>query len=464
MRSIIFATVWASLATLLTASPTPTDPKHLSYKRSSMTPITIKGNAFWQGDKRFYVRGIDYQPGGSSAMEDPLANETVCKRDIAEFVKLGVNTIRVYMTDNSVSHDVCMGALADAGIYVIIDANNPLYSINRLNPEPSYNSEYLQSVFSTIDAFSKYDNTLAFFSGNEVVNDDIESTLAAVYVKATTRDMRQYIASRDHRKIPVGYSSADVNSNRIPLAHYMNCGPDDQRSDFYAFNDYSWCNTDMERSGWNQKVKQFTGYGIPIFLSEYGCNTNGPQRDFGEVKALMSDSMTNVYSGGLVYEYSAGPNMFGIVNITSGGADEMPDFDKYRSALAANPAPNGDGGCTLTSNSMPCPTKDANWLVDGTSLPPMPEKAKVFMANGAGTGPGLKGAGSQNAGDGDSNSGTTTAPAVTATATTSASTSKASTSNSKNAAGNSVGGRVSKGPFAVTGVFIAFSVIGALLL
>lgn len=171
-------------------------------------------------------------------MLDPLANETLCKRDVAEFVKLGVNTIRVYMTDNSANHDVCMNALADAGIYVIIDANNPLYSINRDDPKPSYNSAYLQSVFSTLDEFAKFGNTMAFFSGNEVVNDLTSSTLAAPYVKATTRDMRKYLAIRGHRKVPVGYSAADGASNRIQMAHYMNCGSDEERSDFFAFVSY----------------------------------------------------------------------------------------------------------------------------------------------------------------------------------------------------------------------------------
>jgi len=154
---------------------------------------------------------------------------------VAAFRKLGINTVRVYITDNSANHDTCMNALADAGIYVILDANNPLYSIDRYSPAKSYNAVYLQSVFATIDAFAKYDNTLAFFSGNEVVNDNITSTPSARYVKAVTRDMRQYIANRGYRQIPVGYSAADVALNRMQLAQYMNCGTDDERSDFFAF-------------------------------------------------------------------------------------------------------------------------------------------------------------------------------------------------------------------------------------
>jgi 1,3-beta-glucanosyltransferase GAS5 len=157
-----------------------------------------------------------------------------------------------------------MNLLAEAGIYLVLDVNTPLYSLNRADPHQSYNDVYLQNVFATVDAFSQYDNTLAYFSGNEVIDDD-KTTFCAPYVKAVTRDIRQYIASRGYRQIPVGYSAADVNSNRLEMAQYMNCGTDDERSDFFAFNDYSWCDpSSFEISGWDQKVKNFTGYGLPI--------------------------------------------------------------------------------------------------------------------------------------------------------------------------------------------------------
>lgn len=191
--------------------------------------------AFFVGSERFYVRGIAYQPGGASAGIDPLADPEICLPDIEKFKALNINVVRVYSVDNSKNHDQCMNALADAGIYLAVDANNPMYSINRKDPGPSYNDKYLQSVFATIDEFIKYPNTMAFFSGNEVIHDEIESTLAARYVKATTRDMRQYIRARKYRNALVGYSAADVSPNRMQTAHYFNCGTEDERSDFFAF-------------------------------------------------------------------------------------------------------------------------------------------------------------------------------------------------------------------------------------
>jgi hypothetical protein len=90
---------------------------------------------------------------------DPIADSAGCKRDIAEFTKLGINTVRVYTVDNSKNHDDCMHALAAAGIYLVLDVNTPKYSLNRAEPNTSYNDVYLQNVFATIDAFANYDNT-----------------------------------------------------------------------------------------------------------------------------------------------------------------------------------------------------------------------------------------------------------------------------------------------------------------
>ena len=202
--------------------------------------------------------------GGTGVETDPISDAAACERDIPYFTQLGINTVRVYAVDNSANHDACMDALAAAGIYLVLDTDTSLYSLNRNDPSESYNSVYLQSVFATIDEFAGYSNTLAFLSGNEVIN-NATNTNCAPYVKAVTRDMKQYIGSRGYRAIPVGYSAADVAENQQLMAEYMNCGTNDQRSDFYAINDYSWCDpSSFTISGWDQLVKNYTGYGIPL--------------------------------------------------------------------------------------------------------------------------------------------------------------------------------------------------------
>lgn len=413
-----------------------------------MTDLRV---AFFAGNNRFYIRGVDYQPGGSSDVADPIADAAGCKRDVAYFKQLGLNAIRVYTVDNTANHDECMSALADAGIYLILDVNTPKYSLNRADPNPSYNTEYLQSIFATVDKFQGYSNTLAFFSGNEVINDPASSA-AAPYVKAVTRDLRQYIRSRGYRTIPVGYSAADVAENRMEMAQYMNCGTDDERSDFFAFNDYSWCDpSSFTTSGWDQKVKNFTGYGLPIFLSEYGCNTN--TRTFQEVASLYSTDMTAVYSGGLVYEYSNEASNYGLVTISGDSVSTLPDFDALGSALANTASPSGDGGYNQTGGASGCPSYSSpNWLVKDDSLPAIPDGAKAYMSKGAGTGPGLSGSGSQNAGG--ASTGTATAGSGSAT----------STSGSKSGAAALRPSEFAFAPLVCAAVVVVSSLFGATLL
>lgn len=64
-------------------------------------------------------------------------------------------------------------------------------------------------MFAVIEAFKGYDNLLALFAGNEVVNDEESAAVSPRYVKAVVRDMKNYIAAHVYRSIPIGYSAAD---------------------------------------------------------------------------------------------------------------------------------------------------------------------------------------------------------------------------------------------------------------
>lgn len=354
-------------------------------ENSELTKIKT---AFWRDGERFYIRGVAYQPGGAADAKDPLLDIESLTRDIENFKTLGINTIRVYTIDNSASHEEGMGMLADAGIYLALDVNTPKFSLNRADAYLSYNENYLQSVFATVDAFANYTNTLLFFSGNEVINDKA-TTGVAPFIRSTTRDIKNYINARGYRAIPTGYSSADVSENIEQQLQYFDCGDDSSRSDFFAFNDYSWCDpSDFVTSGWSAKVEKYTGYGIPIFMSEFGCIED--ERAWGEVAALYSTNMSSVFSGGIAYEYSYETNGYGIVEIDDdGNLSTNEDFDELAAAFAAATDPEGDGGYSADAPASSCPAQSDEWEVADELIPAPPEDIEEFMENGAGTGPGL---------------------------------------------------------------------------
>ncbi|KAL3234557.1 hypothetical protein RNJ44_03319 [Nakaseomyces bracarensis] len=300
----------------------------------------------------FFVKGIDYQPGGSSAYdgnsgEDVLSDADVCARDAYVFQQLGINTIRVYTLNPDVNHDECMTILNDAGIYVILDVNSGNYgeNLNRADPWGTYNAQYLSRVFKFIDAFKNYPNVLGFFSGNEVINDEKNyANIDPQYIRAVQRDMKQYIAKHSNRTIPVGYSAADNTDLRLPTLNYLQCNSlngknvsvalNESRADFFGLNTYEWCSgsSDWQSSGYDKLNSSFADAAIPLIFSEFGCNKNLP-RTFDEVSKGLYGGLKNTFSGGLVYEYAEEANHYGLVDIDDddNSVTYKEDFDNLKS-------------------------------------------------------------------------------------------------------------------------------------
>lgn len=355
----------------------------LPYLAAALQPIEIKGNAFFVlgTSERFYIRGLDYQPGGSSKLYDPLSDPEVCERDIEYFKQLGVNTIRIYSIDNTGDHSECMQKLEEAGIYLILDVNVPKALIARdQGANCSYNTMYLNEVLATVKLMSQYNNTLGFFAANEVINDET-TTPAATYVKAVVRDIKTFQRNTGLRHIPVGYSAADVEENRLQSALYFNCGDDElARVDMYGFNDYSWCGgSSFTTSGYDKKVEAYSNYSVPLFLSEFGCNKIRP-RPFTEIQAIYSNKMSSVFSGGLVYEYTEEANNYGLVTVSSDNqtVTTNQDFDNLKQQFASATNPSGDGGYKSDLPYSNCPPRTSVWEASN-DIPDTPKGALKYI-------------------------------------------------------------------------------------
>ena len=204
-----------------------------------------------------------------------------------------------------------MQLLNDAGIYVISDLGSPSQSINR--DDPAWDTSLYTHYTAVVDNLAKYSNVLGFFAGNEVSN-AANNTVASAFVKAATRDMKKYIKDTQKRWIGVGYAANDDVDIRDQIASYFNCGPAEDSIDYFGYNIYSWCGeSDFESAGYNRLIDFFKDYSVPIFFAEYGCNKPGGAagRIFEDTTALYTANMTEVVSGGIVYEYFEEDNDFG---------------------------------------------------------------------------------------------------------------------------------------------------------
>ncbi|KAF9428002.1 1,3-beta-glucanosyltransferase gas1 [Podila epigama] len=343
----------------------------------AINPISIKGTKFFDSvtKDQFFIKGVAYQPRTlSTGFSDPLAKPNDCRRDFALMKDLGMNTVRVYQVDPTLNHNECMKMLEDTGIYLLLDLAVPKHSIIRTNPE--YDINIWNNVRSTIDAFRDYPNTLGFFVGNEVTNDN-KTTVASAYVKALLRDTKTYIASTSARKIPVGYANNDDPDIRVQIQEYFNCGPEQERIDFFGINLYEWCGASAtyKTSGYVERTADIASYSIPVFLSEFGCNLITP-RSFPEVKSIFGPDMTNTWSGGIVYEWSQEDNNYGLVKINPDNTVRiLPDYTNLKKSLTAL-HPQGVKMDDFNEQRAPstCPPITSTWEPSVT-LPPTPSTA-----------------------------------------------------------------------------------------
>lgn len=274
---------------------------------------------FYENGTQFFIKGVAYQQDsaaagqstGSTKFVDPLSNAKNCERDVPILAKLGTNAIRTYAIDPTADHSSCMKLLEAAGIYVISDLSEPALSINR--DSPSWDTELFDRYKSVVDELGQYDNVIGFFAGNEVSNNK-SNTDASAYVKAAVRDTKAYIKSKGGRWMGVGYAANDDADIRAEIAHYFNCGTEEESIDFWGYNIYEWCGqSSFQKSGYADQVDFFKNYSVPVFFAEYGCNNPGGAegRIWQETTALYSDQMTDVISGGIVYMYFQEDNDYG---------------------------------------------------------------------------------------------------------------------------------------------------------
>ncbi|KAI8626412.1 Glucanosyltransferase-domain-containing protein [Xylariaceae sp. FL1651] len=357
----------------------------LAASYDTIPDIKVYGQHFFytNNGSQFYMKGVAYQedfaPNGTQSANvtytDPLADKSKCARDIPFMKQIFTNVIRVYALDPKANHDDCMELLAANDIYVVADLSEPSTSIN--SDDPEWNVPLYQRYASVVDAMQKYKNVIGFFAGNEVI-EKANQTAASAFVKAAVRDTKAYIKSQGYRQtLGVGYATADVPS-RDELAHYFACEPVNGVStgiDFWGYNVYSWCGfSNYEESSYGERVQFFSDYPVPVFFAEYGCIEGIPggptHRPFTEVPVLFGN-MTEVFSGGIVYQWFMSENNYGLVQIDGDQVKPEPDFTSLMSQLATvSPTITASSAYTPSNSPPACPTTGSTWAPVASPLPP----------------------------------------------------------------------------------------------
>ncbi|TGO65100.1 hypothetical protein BCON_0004g00980 [Botryotinia convoluta] len=322
--------------------------------------ITIKRSKFFYSNgTQFFLRGVTY---GSDSL-DILADREACERDIKALVSLGINVLHVYGVDSSQDHGECMERFMEKGIYLLIDL--PITSTYIYIDSTTWTNEKFSAYMDMVDAFAFYTNTLGFYLVDNSITDS-------------------YIKARGYRSIPIGgyvLTDSDYAQETYRLvADYMACG--NSSIDFWALVDYSWCdNSTFTSSNYSRLTESFSDYPLPIFLADYACepttenNSDVAGRIFDEVGTIYGPRISDIWSGGIVYEWASSsysdPSDYALVNLTDNTIQLNQNYKSLSTQLAAiNPSITQMSAYTPTITTAPsCPDESATWAAS-TILPP----------------------------------------------------------------------------------------------
>jgi len=331
-----------SLATTISCAVAIEPIKYAQCPNSTIsnTPAILKGKRFYKSDtgEYFPVKGIAYYPRPNegdlseySSSVDFFTEEfrSLWEADIRHLRQLGVNTIRIYAVNPSQNHDAFMCALQQNNIYAIVGllADCLDCSVGVDEAPACYPTGLKTRGQWVINEFSRYANTLAFSAGNEVTlyaREWGQVNMNAGCQKKFLRDMRQYVESCSGvlntilpRKVPIGMVNWDYERELQSL--YFNCQTDPtdalETPEWYGLNSYQHCDPDDLLLGWVQLRQDFESYNlpVPVVVAEYGCRERGfptidqfeAQRTWQQVDALYNPTYSEVFAGGVVFEFSA---------------------------------------------------------------------------------------------------------------------------------------------------------------
>jgi hypothetical protein len=323
--------------------------------------------------------GVAYQ----GTPDDPLINVAQCTADAALMQSMSTNSIRVYHVDPYADHSGCMSVFANAGIYIWLDLDT--FNTSIYQDAPRWTEQQFFAFTEVMDAFQHFDNLAGFWIGNEVISTAAGSP-AAPFVKASVTDIKAYLAAKKYRKIPIGYSAADIAELRPMLQDYLACGSDSSQTiDFFGLNSYEWCgNVSYITSGYQNLQTMASGYNIPIFFSETGCIVPKP-RTFEDQTAIFGPDMLGTWSGSIVYEWVQETNGYGLVTypdgkLTGKPTPIQPDFSNLQNQWKTlNPTGVAASAYTPSLSPPPCPSSTpGRWLINGN--PPLPTLGAAAVA------------------------------------------------------------------------------------
>jgi glycosyltransferase involved in cell wall biosynthesis len=247
---------------------------------SSAEPIRAVGKFFFEGNRKFFLKGVTYGPFKPDSAGNYLGTPEQAARDLAQIRELGLNVVRVYHSPPNWFLDAC----AAAHLRVLITL--PWAKHIEFLRERGARREITQSVSATVKSHAGHSAVFGYLVGNEIA----PQMVRWLGVRRVTDFIEQLIAlARSIDDHPL-YSYATFPPTEFLLP---------QNVDFCCFNVYLHNQREFER--YLLRLQNLTE-DRPLILGEFGMDTiRHSQDEQAEMLSWHVDSVVKCGLAGTVF-------------------------------------------------------------------------------------------------------------------------------------------------------------------
>ena len=293
---------------------------------SSASPGAVRAVAkfFFEGDRKFFVKGVTYGPFKPDAAGHYLGNEEQLARDLEQMREAGINLLRIYHTPPLWFLDRCAGA----GMRVLITL--PWAKHVEFLGRRDMREGVVNSVRTSVAEHAGHPAIFGYLVGNEIASTMVRWLGVARVTEFIEHLIR--VARAENPKVLFSYASFPPTEFLLP-----------QNVDFFCFNVYLHHQPEFERY---LLRLQNLAEDRPLILGEFGMDTiRHTEEEQAEMLGWHVDSVVKCGLAGTVFfawtdEWYTGEQeitdwAFGIVT-----ADRRPkkSFHMLREKLGRNNA------------------------------------------------------------------------------------------------------------------------------
>ena len=260
-------------------------------------PIRAVAKFFFEGDRKFFIKGITYGPFKPDAAGDYLGSPEQVARDLAQMRELGLNVLRIYHPPPLWFLDRC----AEAGLRVLITL--PWAKHVEFLRKKEARAEIVTSVRAAVAEHAGHPAIFGYLVGNEIAS----TMVRWLGVRKVTEFVEHLIRVAREENPNVLYSYASYPPTEFLLP---------QNVDFSCFNVYLHDQRDFER--YLLRLQNLSE-DRPLILGEFGMDTIRHSED--EQAEMLGWHVDSVVKCGL-----AGTVLFSWTDEWFTGGQEVTDW------------------------------------------------------------------------------------------------------------------------------------------